>query len=347
MSGAIDTLEVQVPGEELWSSDLRRVCGGRISESGPLLQRQGWRYRGVVDLRQHGFSAVLYLASTVCGSNKLVVKQVGALPYKHLLNEIGALFDGDILGLNVKRIDMAVDVVGYPVGWFRDHVSVRRRQCRGEFGTVSYRTDVRRGVETLYFGRRPNLFRIYDKIAQPKPKAIKGTDWVLFKPDRRGMDSGLAVTRIERQYGGDRVPDQLATLGKIRVEGLKINPFGPLEFSAMKVLSIPADLRGTAFLKALGMRTLVENLGLQGAVAELNRRTGGKGRRYLRTVQSYATDDEPVAPPNLHAMYRQSLAAQLNCEPEANERLPSSPGWAKTIGGKPLQAHKAAHSHEG
>ena len=319
MSGAIDKLDVRVPREEVWSSELRRICRDRISKGSPLLQLQGGMYGGVVDLRQYGFSAVLYLANRASGSNKLVMYRTGAVPYKLILGEIGALSDGDILGLRVMRIDLAVDVVGYTVGWFRNHVTARRTQCRGEFGKVSYQTEVRRGVETIYFGRRPNLFRIYDKIAQLKSGSHRrNRRSALPNAVGEGWSERSVVTRVERQYGGNRVPEQLATLGQIQAEALKINPFEPLEFSATEFASIPADLSGAAFLKALGMRTLVEDLGLQGAVAELSRRNDGKGRRYLRDVQSYASDDEQIAPPNLLAMYRQSLAAQLNCEPEAD-----------------------------
>lgn len=311
MSGAIDKLDVRVPGEEVWTSELRRICGGGISVSSPLLGRQGGVYRGVVDLRPHGFSALLYLDSRETGSNKLVMNRAGGLPYKHVLGQIGALFDGDILGLKVMRIDMAVDVVGYSVEWFRTHVAVRRRQCRGEIGTA-YRTDVRRGVETLYFGKRPNLFRIYDKIAQLRTEGHRRNRLgALSHPVEEPWTERTTVTRIERQYGGNRIPEQLATLGKIQPDALGINPFEPLEFSAIGFPSIPADLGGSAFLKARGMRALVEERGLQGAVAELNRRAGGKGRRHLRNVLSLASNDEPIEPPNLLAMYRQSLASQL------------------------------------
>ena len=312
MSGAIDTLEVQVPGEEVWSTELRRLSRGGVSGGGPFLQWQGWRYRRFVDLRQHGFSAMLYLDSRRCGSNKLVMNRVGGMPYKNVLAEIGALFDSDVLDFTVMRVDMAVDVVDYPVQWFKDHVAVRRRQCRGEIGTISYQTNVRRGVETLYFGKRPNLFRIYDKIAQLRTEGHRRNRLgALSHPVEEPWTEMTTVTRIERQYGGSRIPEQLATLGKIQADALKINPFEPLEFLFRAFASIPADLSGSAFLKALGLRTLVEDQGMQGAIAELNRRTGGKGIRLIGNVQNHMSRDEPVVPPNLVEMYRQSLASQL------------------------------------
>jgi len=125
---------------------------------------------------------------------------------------------------------------------------------------------------------------------------------------------GVAVTRVERQYGGNRIPEQLATLGRIQAEALNINPFEPLEFSATGFAPIPDDLGGSAFLKTLGMRTLVEDLGRQGAMAELNHRSRGKAKRLLRGIPGYSGNDEPVKFPDLLTKYRQSLAAQLDYE---------------------------------
>ena len=314
MGGAIDTLEVRVPGEEFWARDLRRICRSRISDTSPLLQRQGGQYRQVVDLRGAGLSGILYLVSRVSGSNKLVISRAGGLPYRHILGDIGALFDVEVLALQVMRIDLAVDVVGYPMAWFRENVAVRRRYCRDEIGTVSYRTKVRRGIETMYFGRRPNLIRVYDKIAQLKAEGRRRKKLDdIPNADKESWPDGVNVTRVERQYGGKGIPSQLSTLGAIQVEGPIIDPFKPLEFSALGSAAIPDDLGGASFLKAFGLTRLIQERGCHASIAELNRRTGGKGKRLFCNVLGYRSKEVKEAP-DLLALYRQSLATQLEQE---------------------------------
>ncbi len=248
---------------------------------------------------------MLYIDNKSSGTSKLVLKDVGGLPYRRVLDEAVALFQTDVLALKVTRIDLAVDVNGFPVTWFRDHICVRNRRSRCEIGTLSYRTTVSREVETIYLGARPNLFRIYDKIAQLRAENHGA-------PLDKSWPKNAIVTRVERQYGGKRIPKQLATLGQVREQALRINPFEPIEFSPAGPGPIPVGLGGSAYLKVLGMRKLVADRGLQGAIAELNQRTGGKGRRLLRGIQGFSDNDQPMELPDLLTKYRQWLAAQFN-----------------------------------
>ena len=63
---------------------------------------------------------------------------------------------------------MAVDVTGYSVQFFKEHVYVSRKRRYREIGDrheSSYHEVVDADV-----GKRPNLIRIYDKIAQREAK---------------------------------------------------------------------------------------------------------------------------------------------------------------------------------
>jgi hypothetical protein len=278
---------------------------------------QGYQYHDAIDLRPDGLSSVLYLNSKASGSDKLVLFGVGEMSFAEITSQVATLFYGDTERLKVKRIDLAVDVVDYSVRWFKGHTSVAMKRSGCEFGRL-YR-DERARVETLYFGARPNVIRIYDKLAQLRVQTRRTKmRWqqVGASPHagNESCEQSRPLTRVEHQYGGGRIPQELETLGNLRDKALNINPFEPLEFSATGYAPIPDDLGGSPFLKTLGMRTLVADRGLQGAMAELNHRTGGKAKRLLRSIPGYSDEDEPVKFPDLVTKYRQSLAAQLNYE---------------------------------
>lgn len=276
---------------------------------------QGGQYRDVLDLRREGLSSVLYLNSGASNSNKLVLLSTSEMTYADIESELNALFECDIDRLKVKRIDLAVDVNDYSVKWFKGHTSVKRKRSGCEFGKL-YR-DERCLIETLIFGTRPNVIRIYDKLAQMRVQGRRQQlQWqssgvVSRAPDESWERSG-SVTRVERQYGGRMIPQQLATLRNLREESANINPFDVLEFSAATNISdIPQHLGGSAYLKLVGVQSLIEKLGYQQATSVLNERTGGKGKKLMRNIESLIAPTEILVVPHLYALYQGSLAAQL------------------------------------
>ena len=65
----------------------------------------------------------------------------------------------------IMRIDCAADIYGHSVEWFRQNARVTLKRYSSEHSRfVSEHAQ----VQTLYFGKRPNLFRIYDKIQQER-----------------------------------------------------------------------------------------------------------------------------------------------------------------------------------
>ena len=64
-------------------------------------------------------------------------------------------------------------------------------------------------VETVYFGKRPNCYRIYDKIAEfryqfARLKPDEGLEKPPFEELYGYPETGVILTRVERQIGGGR-----------------------------------------------------------------------------------------------------------------------------------------------
>ncbi len=158
-------------------------------------------YLAVGDLRPYGFDAIMHVEQRRYGTHKLELLETGKKSVDQLAATIEDLIDGDPLAQRVSRIDLAVDVPGIPVSWFRDHVHVRRKQWLVNFGQSTVLEDQQMGkrrIETCYWGKRPSCLRIYDKIAERlvayerwKRRLIRdekkswGEEMALLKPEER------------------------------------------------------------------------------------------------------------------------------------------------------------------
>ena len=82
----------------------------------------------------------------------------------------------------------------------------------------------RRGVETIYFGKRPNVIRVYNKVAErqyqysrmlarAKRNNIPVTELQTFEQIYGHSPTGCVLTRVERQIAGGRIPEQIGTFG--------------------------------------------------------------------------------------------------------------------------------------
>ena len=68
-------------------------------------------------------------------------------------------------------MDLAAHVRAVPVEWFTRHVRARYKQWVCDIGQVDseirdYARMGRQQVQTFYLGKRPDCFRIYEKIAE-------------------------------------------------------------------------------------------------------------------------------------------------------------------------------------
>ena len=61
----------------------------------------------------------------------------------------------------------AVNVPNLPLRWFRETLRVDHKRYRAAVTGQPFYSEMGNGdIQTLYFGKRPNLIRIYDKQAE-------------------------------------------------------------------------------------------------------------------------------------------------------------------------------------
>ena len=105
-----------------------------------------------------------------------------------LLSRLTSLFriQGDeALSFQIARIDFAADVHGVPVEWFKRNCRVKRK--RNPRSYEDSKLDTWKGsVTSVEFGKRPEFYRIYNRVAE---KRARGAD-VLYD----GMFSGALGT---------------------------------------------------------------------------------------------------------------------------------------------------------
>jgi hypothetical protein len=187
------------------------------------------------------------------GNHKIEFVDTGKRGFGFLLGDCERIFDIDPLKCGVMRVDCAADITGIGIPWFQQRARVKWKQFANEIGelcmeppeasaSIPYSLMGKREIQTLYFGKRPNCYRIYDKIAEwraeyrrfkaPSREAIakrminagaspEDIEWRFrtehFNPDADDCaqsfqevygvpESGYALTRCERQIGGGRVP---------------------------------------------------------------------------------------------------------------------------------------------
>jgi hypothetical protein len=109
-------------------------------------------------------------------NHKVELLDSGKRSFDFLLSEIERIFDVYPSECGVMRVDCAADVPGIGVLWFHQRARVRWKQFANEIGELTlerenassslYSQMGKREIQTLYFGKRPNCYRIYDKPAE-------------------------------------------------------------------------------------------------------------------------------------------------------------------------------------
>jgi hypothetical protein len=195
--------------------------------------RPSRHYALVADLRPYDYDAILHMSFKwgKYGNHKLELIDTGMMPFSRLVNEVERIFQVDAMRLGIMRVDLAVDVKGVPVPWFQARVKANHKQCIANFGSAEFVEMGKSGIQTLYFGKRPNLYRIYDKTAELKQQYAKqlrklptGQERPRFEELYGIPEQGYVLTRVERQIGG-KIPDALATVAGLR----NLDNFRPFE----------------------------------------------------------------------------------------------------------------------
>jgi hypothetical protein len=182
-------------------------------------------------------------------------------------NNIQRVFEVDPETLSVMRLDLAVDVEGIGVPWFAEHTRVRYKRWLAELGVIDAVEMGNRRVQTLYYGKRPNVIRIYDKVEEYRvqyQRILRNVPPDIEPPtfeDCFRLPEQRIVTRLERQMGGGRIPSELATVRDLRYCA-DFNPFDCLEFlSGGRPLPDPEDYSFMEYSTGMHLRHLAETQG--------------------------------------------------------------------------------------
>ena len=187
--------------------------------------RPSRHYTLCADLREYGHDVILHLGCRrgKHGHNKLELIDTGTKSFAHLVHEIESIFECDAHRLKVMRVDLAADIVGIPVSWFQERIKANHKRYIAGFGSTQYVEMGKGGIKTIYFGKRPNLFRVYDKAEEYRVQYERlKRNW--SSPDPMPSfeslfgipESGFVLTRVERQWGGGQIPPDLGTVGDLR-----------------------------------------------------------------------------------------------------------------------------------
>jgi len=322
----IDKVEVHIPRGTHFSDEFRRLYADIRKRPGVDPFRPARHYKRAGDLRRFGYDVIL---DVDCirdreGNHKLELLDTGAMSYSQMQNEIERVFDVDARKLILLRVDLAVDVEDVPVTWFMRHVRARWKRFVCDIGRIeSEAPEYTRigGLEpqTFYLGKRPNCFRIYDKIAEYRHQYAQLTrrisdpaEFLDFQTKYGYPETGITLTRVERQIGGGRIPSQLETFGRLRWCA-SFNPFDELEFYGGGAVEPQiTDCAGaTEYLAGVGLRRLVEEWGIHRLHTLVNEYSGGHASRIFRAYQQFLPAEAGITAERLYSLYQESVRRQV------------------------------------
>lgn len=279
-------------------------------------------YAAVADLRPLGIDAILH-ANYKMGDrhdHKLELLDTGKKSYSDLVAQVESAFEANPEHLEIMRIDLCADVPGTPVMWFQPRVRIKYKRLGHEIGKLEYDKIGRTGVETLSAGKRPNIFRIYDKVAESKMqfrkmlrKANTDAEPPTFE-EEFGFAPDAVLTRVERQIGGARIPDCISTFGKLAYAP-EFNPFTPLEITSGTGAEMPPIQEAglDEWLKGTRLNELAHEMGMQQLRGFMNKHSNGNAARYFEKYGKYfpQSGEQALTSERIYEIYRKSVIRQL------------------------------------
>ena len=247
------------------------------------------------------------------GDHKIELVDSATMNVSSMHRVISNMFDTDPNRLEVMRIDLAADVADVPVSWFAQHVFLKDKMSLSRRGVLMFEEIAKRQTETLLYGARPNVVRIYDKISeyrhQYRTLKRQGSCYAPFQ-DFFGVSEDGILTRVERQIGGAQAKRVIGTVKNLR-HLPEFNPFKSLLFLGSGRAHLdPLAYPVSTYLKGLGLRALIHRVGLQEATRLLNR--GRNAKRLLTSLRDFLPVDElDFTEKNLVAIYKSSVTKQL------------------------------------
>jgi hypothetical protein len=246
-------------------------------------------------------------------------------------------------------VDVAADIEGVPVPWFREHALVNRKQFSSRI-EKSHELEVEfvgmgaAEAQTLYAGKRPNLIRIYNKLAEWRLSfkklerdckrfnagmsrlemsqeqmhfgaRVPPTFEEFCRADGYEYKEGKPLTRIERQIGGGRIPIELTTFGDPR-HAHDLPVFKYLRLVGMELIQQieppPEGIPIHKFLAAIGFQEIQKQLGsAQRANSYVLKYGNRNGKTILESLAECApTTRQPLTVEEIQESYRKSTSIQ-------------------------------------
>ena len=322
----IDKLDVRLPSLTLFRQEPREfMLESRYFKNSTRTMPSG-RYEWVTDFRPIGIDARLNYSlkrnegEPHKGEHKLELIDTGVKSFSQLSALVEQVVEGPIDDLELMRIDLCADICEVPVDWFLNRIRVKYKRIAYEMGNLKYQRIGKAGIQTISAGRRPNIVRIYDKIAEYKEQFNKlnrkprpGSEGLTLKSEF-GVSDSATITRIERQFGGGRLPDGIGCFGKLPLLP-DYDPFTNIEIINGGAAYVPTvkECGFDTWLTGTHLRQLQDEMGLQQFRRWLNVNAQGNGARYRKKYSSFLEPwfDARVTSKTLFEVYRESVKKQL------------------------------------
>ena len=320
----IDKLDLRVLRRTPFTPTFRRLYRQlQAVERGPFHPSNYYEYSG--DLREYGFSVrlSLYCRMDKAGNHKLELTDVGQMSRTQILREVTQIFDVRPLSLAVMRVDFAVDVPGLPLEWFRETVRVEHKRFRAAVTGEPFYSEMGKGrIQTIYFGKRPKLIRIYDKQAEYQEqyrtlvrKLGKDVKPPSFESVFGISDPNSILTRVERQIGGS-IPTEVGTLKQLLEPNFEFKPFEKLRIIDHPVTpEVDSNLSFETRCTGLYLLSVARDEGMQAANAFISKYSNGNASWVRKKYQSFlaSTSSVPgITEADLRRQFLESLARQMS-----------------------------------
>src|SRR4051794_38726515 len=218
----IDKLELRLPRLTSFRAPVREfMLESRHFKNSSRTMPSG-RYEWVTDLRPLGIDGCLHFSlkrkenDPHEGEHKLELFDTGFKSFSGLVAQVENTIEQSSEELEIMRIDLCADVPEVPVDWFFPRVRVKFKRVSYEMGNLKYQRIGKAGIQTISAGKRPNIVRMYDKVeeykVQLKKKKRKQRSYAneLTLKSEFGISENATITRVERQFGGGRIPRQIS-----------------------------------------------------------------------------------------------------------------------------------------
>jgi len=252
-------------------------------------------------------------------SHKLEIFKVGEKTYSDLAALAGNVVDGDTSLLEFMRIDLCCDIPNVPVSWFHDNCRFRYKRRHQQIGTLKVSIIAGIEMETLMFGARPNPVRIYDKVELWRKqfrtdcrRQSRENDPLDFEHEY-GLSPNSTLTRIERQYGGGRLPRELPNFGSL-ARAADIEPFTALEIPGGTFIAPRIDdYEFGEWLKGMRLRQEATERGAHNFRRWLNLHSNGNAARWMRNYAAFLPGAALSGPTQADILkaYKESTIFQL------------------------------------